>query len=150
MSDYMFMLESHLNGDHNRVVNAVTGLANEANVNLYLTGGAVRDMLGGFAIRDLNFNGVPDNEPGLAGMTLTLRNASSLVIASTTTNSTGAFSFSGLTSGSYTLTATPPIGLFSTNALPGQGGVRVNAATISVTTTFGITNYPGQLFLAGP
>ena len=55
MSDYMFMLESHLNGDHNRVVNAVTELANEANVNLYLAGGAVRDMLGGFAIRDLDF-----------------------------------------------------------------------------------------------
>ena len=42
MSDYMFMLESHLNGDHNRVVNVVTELANEANVNLYLAGGAVR------------------------------------------------------------------------------------------------------------
>lgn len=55
MSDYMFMLESHLNGDHNRVVNAVTELANEANVNLYLAGGAIRDMLGGFAIRDLDF-----------------------------------------------------------------------------------------------
>ncbi|HEY3839129.1 MAG TPA: hypothetical protein VGL72_21290 [Bryobacteraceae bacterium] len=55
MSDYMFMLESHLNGDHNRVVNAVTALANEANVNLYLAGGAVRDMLGGYAIRDLDF-----------------------------------------------------------------------------------------------
>lgn len=55
MSDYMFMLESHLNADHNRVVNAVTALASEANVNLYLAGGAVRDMLGGFAIRDLDF-----------------------------------------------------------------------------------------------
>jgi tRNA nucleotidyltransferase (CCA-adding enzyme) len=55
MSDYMFMLESHLNSDHNRVVNVVTALANEASVNLYLAGGAVRDMLGGFAIRDLDF-----------------------------------------------------------------------------------------------
>ena len=55
MSDYMFMLESHLNADHNRVVNAVTTLASEANINLYLAGGAVRDMLGGFAIRDLDF-----------------------------------------------------------------------------------------------
>ena len=55
MSDYMFMLESHLNGDHNRVVNGITALANEANVNVYLAGGAIRDMLGGFAIRDLDF-----------------------------------------------------------------------------------------------
>ena len=66
MSDYMFMLESHLNGDHNRVVTVVTSLANEANVNLYLAGGAVRDMLGGFAIRDLDFTletNVPEVSP---------------------------------------------------------------------------------------
>jgi tRNA nucleotidyltransferase/poly(A) polymerase len=55
MSDYMFMLESHLNADHNRVVSEVTALANAASVNLYLAGGAVRDMLGGFPIRDLDF-----------------------------------------------------------------------------------------------
>ena len=65
MSDYMFMLESHLNGDHNRVVNAVTSLANDANVNLYIAGGAVRDMLGGFAIRDLDFT-LETNGPGFA------------------------------------------------------------------------------------
>jgi tRNA nucleotidyltransferase/poly(A) polymerase len=56
MSDYMFMLESHLNGDHNRVVNEVTAFANEAHVNVYLAGGAIRDMLGGFPIRDLDFS----------------------------------------------------------------------------------------------
>ncbi len=69
MSDYMFMLESHLNGDHNRVVNVVTALANEANVNLYIAGGAVRDMLGGYAIRDLDFTletAVPKFVPMLA------------------------------------------------------------------------------------
>ena len=65
MSDYMFMLESHLNGDHNRVVNAVTSLANDANVNLYIAGGAVRDMLGGCAIRDLDFT-LETNGPGFA------------------------------------------------------------------------------------
>jgi tRNA nucleotidyltransferase/poly(A) polymerase len=62
MSDYMFMLESHLNGDHNRVVNEVTALANEANINVYLAGGAVRDMLGGFPIRDLDFS--LEGQPG--------------------------------------------------------------------------------------
>lgn len=55
MSDYMFMLESHLNGDQNRVVTELTALANDANINLYLAGGAIRDMLGGFPIRDLDF-----------------------------------------------------------------------------------------------
>ena len=55
MSDYMFMLESHLNADQNRVVAEVQNVASHLNVNLFLTGGAMRDMLGGFPIRDLDF-----------------------------------------------------------------------------------------------
>lgn len=55
MSDYMFMLESHLSADQNQVVKDVQAAAAEASVNLFLTGGAMRDMLGGFAIRDLDF-----------------------------------------------------------------------------------------------
>ena len=55
MSDYMFMLESHLGTDQNRVVAEVQSAAAELNVSLFLTGGAMRDMLGGFAIRDLDF-----------------------------------------------------------------------------------------------
>jgi tRNA nucleotidyltransferase/poly(A) polymerase len=55
MSDYMFMLESHLSAGQNRVVTEVQSAADQANVNLFLTGGAMRDMLGGFLIRDLDF-----------------------------------------------------------------------------------------------
>lgn len=55
MSDYMFMLENHLSADQNRVVSQVQAAAAEANVSLFLTGGAMRDMLGGFAVRDLDF-----------------------------------------------------------------------------------------------
>ncbi|MBZ5594245.1 MAG: hypothetical protein LAP39_18545 [Acidobacteriia bacterium] len=55
MSDYMFMLESHLNADQNRVVAELQSAATHANMNLFLTGGAMRDMLGGFPIRDLDF-----------------------------------------------------------------------------------------------
>ncbi|MCC6862193.1 MAG: CCA tRNA nucleotidyltransferase [Bryobacterales bacterium] len=55
MSDYMFMLESHLSPDQNRAVAAVQLGAAKANVNLFLTGGAMRDMLGGFRVRDLDF-----------------------------------------------------------------------------------------------
>jgi tRNA nucleotidyltransferase (CCA-adding enzyme) len=55
MSDYMFMLESHLGTDQNRVVNEVQAAAAEANASLFLTGGAMRDMLGGLPIRDLDF-----------------------------------------------------------------------------------------------
>ncbi len=56
MSDYMFMLESHLSANQNRVVLEVREAAAKANVNLFLTGGAMRDMLGGFPIRDLDFS----------------------------------------------------------------------------------------------
>src|SRR5260370_36604705 len=55
MSDYMFMLESHLNGDQARPVSAVQQAATETGSSLFLAGGAMRDMLGGFAIRDLDF-----------------------------------------------------------------------------------------------
>lgn len=50
----MFMLESHLSAEQNRVVAEVQAAA-QANVGLFLTGGAMRDMLGGFAVRDLDF-----------------------------------------------------------------------------------------------
>ena len=55
MSDYIYILESHLSPDQNRVVEEVQSGAAQANVNLFLTGGAMRDMLGGFRIRDLDF-----------------------------------------------------------------------------------------------
>jgi len=51
----MYMLESHLSPDQNRAVEEVQTAAGEANVNVFLTGGAMRDMLAGFPIRDLDF-----------------------------------------------------------------------------------------------
>ncbi|MGO9231448.1 MAG: hypothetical protein ACLQKA_19840 [Bryobacteraceae bacterium] len=55
MSDYIYILESHLSPDQNRVLGEVMAAAGEANLNLFLTGGAMRDMLAGFRIRDLDF-----------------------------------------------------------------------------------------------
>ncbi len=55
MSDYIFMLESHLSTEQSRAVEEVQAAAAPANVNLFLTGGAMRDMLAGFRIRDLDF-----------------------------------------------------------------------------------------------
>src|SRR5256886_15011832 len=55
MSDYIYILESHLSPDQNRVVADVQAAAGHANINLFLTGGAMRDMLAGFRIRDLDF-----------------------------------------------------------------------------------------------
>ncbi len=55
MSDYIYMLESHLSPDQNRVVEDVQAAAVQAGVNVFLTGGAMRDMLAGLRIRDLDF-----------------------------------------------------------------------------------------------
>jgi tRNA nucleotidyltransferase/poly(A) polymerase len=56
MSDYMFMLENHVTAAQGRVIAELQSAAGNANLNLFLTGGAVRDMLGGFPIRDLDFS----------------------------------------------------------------------------------------------
>jgi tRNA nucleotidyltransferase/poly(A) polymerase len=55
MSDYMFMLESHLSADQSRAVSEIQTAATSANLNVFLTGGAMRDMLGGFPIMEIDF-----------------------------------------------------------------------------------------------
>ena len=55
MSDYIYILENHLSADQNRVLREVQSAAAHANLNLFLTGGAMRDMLAGFRVRDLDF-----------------------------------------------------------------------------------------------
>lgn len=55
MSDYLFMLESRLDGGQAKAVTAIQQLATEAGMNVWLTGGAMRDMLRGAPIRDLDF-----------------------------------------------------------------------------------------------
>jgi serine-aspartate repeat-containing protein C/D/E len=108
------------------------------------------NTISGFAIRDLNTNGQADNEPGLAGMFITLQDGTGTTVGTVLTDSTGAFSFTGLANGTYTLFASPPLSLSSTNAIPGQNGIRLSANAIRVTTSFGLTQYQGQIFLAGP
>jgi tRNA nucleotidyltransferase (CCA-adding enzyme) len=56
MSDYMFMLENHLSSDQNQAVGAVQEAAALQNLNVFLAGGAMRDVLGGFQVRDLDFS----------------------------------------------------------------------------------------------
>ena len=51
----MFMLESHLSSDQSRVVAEVQAAATRANLSVFLTGGAMRDMLGGFPILEIDF-----------------------------------------------------------------------------------------------
>jgi tRNA nucleotidyltransferase (CCA-adding enzyme) len=55
MSDYIYMLESRLSPEQRAVVSEVQATAAKAAVNVFLIGGAMRDMLGGFPIRDFEF-----------------------------------------------------------------------------------------------
>ena len=55
MPDYMFMLESRLSAEQRAAMMRVQELAGEAGANVYLTGGAVRDLISGMPIRDLDF-----------------------------------------------------------------------------------------------
>ena len=55
MPDYMFQLESRLSPEQRAAMVRIQELATEAEANLYLVGGAVRDMVSGMSIRDLDF-----------------------------------------------------------------------------------------------
>src|SRR5438309_2013979 len=55
MPDYMYMLESRLSAEQRAVLVRMQELAVEITTNVYLTGGAVRDLISGMSIRDLDF-----------------------------------------------------------------------------------------------
>src|SRR5262245_2543639 len=55
MADYIYTMESRLTPDQLKGVNLVQGIAKDAGMNIYLAGGAVRDIISGFNIRDLDF-----------------------------------------------------------------------------------------------
>jgi tRNA nucleotidyltransferase (CCA-adding enzyme) len=55
MADYIYTMEIRLTPDQQRGVTLVQDVARNAGMNVYLTGGAVRDIISGFAIRDLDF-----------------------------------------------------------------------------------------------
>ena len=55
MADYIYTMEIRLTPDQQRGVTLVQDVARAAGMNIYLTGGAVRDIISGFSIRDLDF-----------------------------------------------------------------------------------------------
>jgi tRNA nucleotidyltransferase (CCA-adding enzyme) len=55
MPDYMYLLESRLSPEQRAVLERVQELSRLQDVNIYLTGGAVRDLISGMPIRDLDF-----------------------------------------------------------------------------------------------
>ncbi|HWX92527.1 MAG TPA: hypothetical protein VNY29_07830 [Terriglobales bacterium] len=55
MADYIYTMEIRLTPDQQKGANLVQEISRAAGLNLYLTGGAMRDIISGFPIRDLDF-----------------------------------------------------------------------------------------------
>lgn len=55
MPDYMYLLESRLSPEQRAALERVQELSRAQELNVYLTGGAVRDLISGQPIRDLDF-----------------------------------------------------------------------------------------------
>jgi tRNA nucleotidyltransferase (CCA-adding enzyme) len=55
MADYIYTMEIRLTPDQLKGVSLVQDIARTAGMNIYLTGGAIRDIISGFTIRDLDF-----------------------------------------------------------------------------------------------
>jgi tRNA nucleotidyltransferase/poly(A) polymerase len=55
MADYIYTMELRLTPDQFKGASLVQDVARAAGMNLYLTGGAIRDIISGFTIRDLDF-----------------------------------------------------------------------------------------------
>ena len=55
MADYIYSMETRLTPEQLRGVTLVQDIARAAEMNVYLTGGAVRDLISGLPIRDLDF-----------------------------------------------------------------------------------------------
>src|SRR5437763_4429379 len=54
MADYIYMMGSRLTPDQQRAVSAVEEIARTHEMNVYLSGGTIRDIISGFSIRDLD------------------------------------------------------------------------------------------------
>src|SRR3974390_1119538 len=56
MADYIYSMETRLTPDQQRGVNLIQDIARHAGLNLYLTGGPIRDLITGFPIRDIDLS----------------------------------------------------------------------------------------------
>lgn len=99
---------------------------------------ALTGTIGGVKFNDVNGNGVRDaGEPGLSGVTIRLTNAAGTVTTATS-DAAGAFSFTGLAAGTYTLGEVVPNGFTQTApAAPGTYTVTLSGAQTAPNFLFG-------------
>jgi uncharacterized repeat protein (TIGR01451 family) len=107
------------------------------------------NVIDGFVFGDVNGNDVPDPgiDPGLSGVTLTLKDSSGAAVGSTTTAPNGEFTFTNLDTGDYTLVETPLPGYFGIVVTPGTAAATVDETTVRIQMAPGVTTYAGTVFL---
>ena len=135
--------------------NPTTGLTRRITLtpgenNLNLDAGFYQPVtsLGDFVFVDSNKDGIQQStEPGISGVVVALLDGKNSLITSTTTISTGAYSFTGLTPGvPYSVSFVSPAGYMSTSALTGGNDALdsdadpITGQTRSVTLALGENN----------
>ncbi len=94
--------------------------------------------ISGVVFNDATNAGVLDGtDPKIAGVSVQLLNSTGAVIATTTTDVAGAYSFSDLPAGEYSVRETQPIAFTDSVELPGAGNSTPSNDLISVTLTAG-------------
>jgi len=90
--------------------------------------------IGDLVWSDLNNNGIQDSsEPKLAGVLVTLKNSSGLIIGTKVTDANGAYKFTSLCSGSYTVIVETPDGYSASPSLKGTNrGTDSNGSPVTV------------------
>jgi LPXTG-site transpeptidase (sortase) family protein len=116
-------------------VSLTAGGSATANFGDYRLSNSSLSSIAGIVFNDANGNGIQDGgEAPLSGVTLQLRNSTGIVVATTTTSPSGAYSFANLSAGTYTVTEIDPTGYRSTTL----NTVAVNlSAGIPATIHFG-------------
>jgi protocatechuate 3,4-dioxygenase beta subunit len=97
----------------------------------YANSGSIGDRVW----KDTDGDGVQDaGETGLTGVTLQLRDSANVLVATTVTGANGAYSFSGLAAGTYTVTVVPAgLGANTTPTFDLDGVATPHVATVVLT-----------------
>jgi hypothetical protein len=106
---------------------------------IYVEPDSMSGSIGDLVWSDANGNGIREvSEPGLTNVVVELRNAGGGVVAVTSTSSTGAYTFTGLGAGSYTVVVLPPA--YYTPTYDRDGISTANQAVVELANGQGVTD----------
>ena len=129
-------------------VTLVAGSSGTADFGDYQLPNTALSNISGVVFNDANGNGVQDaGETPLSGVTVELENSLGIVIATTTTNASGAYTFTNLPAGTYTVVETDLPGYVSTTL--NNIAVTLSAGT-NATINFGDQTVVGNPLIADP